>query len=58
MTVKGYERHRPCQFSNLLHEPKKKHLNHRLQKNTDYQGLAEFKALTLWVNYDKKKFDT
>jgi hypothetical protein len=28
------------------------------QKNTDYQGLAEFKALTLRVNYDKKKFDT
>ena len=25
------------------------------QKNTDYQGLAEFKALTLRVNYDKKK---
>jgi hypothetical protein len=24
------------------------------QKNTDYQGLAEFKALTLRVNYDKK----
>jgi hypothetical protein len=28
------------------------------QKNTDYQGLAEFKALTLRVNCDEAKFDT
>jgi hypothetical protein len=28
------------------------------QKNPDYQGLAEFKALTLRVNCDEKKFDT
>jgi hypothetical protein len=28
------------------------------QKNTDYQGLAEFKALTLRLNCDEKKFDT
>ena len=25
---------------------------------TDYQGLAEFQALTLRVNCDEKKFDT
>jgi len=27
-------------------------------ENTDYQGLAEFKALTLRVNCDEVKFDT
>ena len=28
------------------------------QKSTDYQGLAEFRALTLRVNCDEAKFDT
>jgi hypothetical protein len=28
------------------------------QKNTDYQGITEFKALTLRVNCDEAKFDT
>ena len=30
----------------------------RTQRSTDYQGLAEFKALTLRVNCDEAKFDT
>ena len=36
----------------------KKHLNHRFQISTDYQGVAECKAFNLRVSYGEAVFDT